>query len=110
MTKYSKIFGKVEVLSVDKDITVVRLENGTEKRLLTAVAILSDMPVEVIPPAAQIIRKSKGEKKRAKDKKVLANTPDYVLRFENADGTRNNKAYNDFLEERERAKWSSKSL
>lgn len=42
MIQYHKIFGKVEVLNFDENITVLRLQDGTEKKVLTAYTTLSD--------------------------------------------------------------------
>lgn len=45
MTKYHKLFGKVEVLSSDEKITVIKLQDGTEKILMTAYTTLSDSDI-----------------------------------------------------------------
>lgn len=45
--------------------------------------------------------------KRQKEQLAMRDIP---CSWINADGTRNNDAYNDFLEEREKAAWASKSF
>jgi hypothetical protein len=51
---------------------------------------------------------NKTNEERIREKLII--TSNIPASWINADGTKNHKAYNDFLEEREKAKWNSKSF
>lgn len=108
MIKYHVKFGKVEIVKVEGSLTTLRLENGEVKNFHTDFCKLSDTPVEIIVVAPIISTKSRGDKKRSADRKALEKKP--AREFWNADGTKNWDARNDFEDERNAAKWGSKSM
>ena len=108
MIMYHAKFGKVEVVKVEGITTTLRLESGEEKNFHTDFCKLSDTPIEIIVATPMIIFKSRGDKKRSADRKALEKKP--AVSFWNEDGTKNWEARNAFEDERNSAKWGSKSL
>lgn len=108
MIKYHAKFGKVEVVKVEGSTTTLRLESGEEKNFHTDFCKLSDTPVLVIVAVPVVVVNSRGDKKRSSDRRSLEKKP--AAEFWNADGTKNWDARNAFEDERNAAKWGSKSL
>lgn len=104
-------FGTGTVISQDANNVTVDF-NGTTKTLIIKFARL--MNEDGTAFGSQFVSEKKTKKtnsqKRLAFERTLTDAQKMEMSFLNPDGTKNYEAYNDFLDRRESAKWSSKSF